>query len=109
MATIPSTRTVREPEDLLAVVARRDDRHRQLSFVQFANEGDRPGIGFHLAGGDRLLDQFVLAIAETADALDGRIVGGVAIRQLDIPRLEKAAHAFVTRLAVDVRPVVALD
>ena len=67
-------------EDLLAVVARRDDRHEHLYLAQLAKESDRSGVGFHLALGDRLLDQFILAIAEAANALGDRIVGGAAVR-----------------------------
>jgi hypothetical protein len=67
-------------EDLLAVVARRHDRHEHLSLAQLVQQSDRSGLGFHFALGDRLLDQLVLAVAEAADALGGRIVGGAAIR-----------------------------
>ena len=67
-------------EDFLAVIARRDDRHEHLCLAQLAQESDRSGVGFHLARSDRLLDQFVLAIAEAADALGDRIIGRAAVR-----------------------------
>jgi hypothetical protein len=62
-----SGKEVGEPggiQDLLAVVARRDDSHRHLSLVELAHESDRPGVGFDLARSDRLFNQLIFTIAK---------------------------------------------
>jgi hypothetical protein len=56
-----------------------------------------------------LVEELVLSVAEPADGLVLRRVGGIASRESNAAGLKKACDAIVSWLAVDIRPLVTFD
>src|SRR5215212_9372271 len=68
-----------------------------------------PGVGLNSLLTQYRGKELVLAIAEATDGLGFRAVARITIGQLNAPRPEEGPDALVTRLAIDVVEVVAVQ
>ncbi len=96
-------------EHLTAVLARRDDGAAHAGSAGGDGVADGALVRLDALASDQCEHEVVLAVRQPADRLELGTVVVLSARQPDAARLEKRAHAVVTRLSVDVLVVVRQD
>ena len=77
--------------------------------ARWSSSWTEPAYGWTPSSRSTAREEFVLAIAESADGFELGTVAGIAVGQLDAAGREERPDAVVAWLAVDVVEVVALD
>ncbi|GGC39353.1 hypothetical protein GCM10011371_28350 [Novosphingobium marinum] len=74
--------------------------------AKLSDEGNAGFEDFYAAICQLLLEETILAVAETTDRLAIRRIGRIAMGQADLARYEEAAHSLVSGHAIDEASVV---
>src|SRR5690606_31485898 len=96
----------RSLEDGPGVLARGDERNLEPVGAQLADEADGAFENVDPVACQQRIEQLVLPVPKPADRLQIRRVLEAAEVERNVSRLEKAAHAFMARLPVDVAEIV---